>query len=203
MNRRAKYSVELLSIGSIISELHYGLFAREWWFTSNIEPVDVKDGDSFIPGFSCKCEEISGKIYNNPTSAISSLYQRLFETTTKFSDRLNIFVYSIGISDNSCLLSAGSGFNSSFISVIKKNGKAKSPVITQGIEKTGCFINIYVDNQLFKRIEGVDPNQTWKQTGLLKQYEGNALFGLNHYRSQERLAEAKKLYCPPGEWRIR
>ncbi|RIB09003.1 hypothetical protein C2G38_2044679 [Gigaspora rosea] len=143
----------------------------------------VKDGDSFIPGFSCKCEEISGKIYNNPTSAISSLYQRLFETTTKFSgplimgpfsfklDRLNIFVYSIGISDNSCLLSAGSGFNSSFISVIKKNGKAKSPVITQGIEKTGCFINIYVDNQLFKRIEGVDPNQTWKQTGLLKQYE--------------------------------
>ncbi|CAG8822601.1 24380_t:CDS:2, partial [Dentiscutata erythropus] len=168
-----------------------------------------KDNDSFVPGFSCECEENSGEIYNNHTSAISYLYQRLFGTTPKFSgplimgfenieiltkllfdipfrpfsfklDKLHIFVYSIGISDNSCLYSAGPGFNSSFISVIKKDGKAKSAVVIQGIEKTGCFINIYVDNQLFKRIEGVDPNQTWK--------------------SQERLAKTSKLYCLPEEW---
>ncbi|CAG8842456.1 17725_t:CDS:1, partial [Gigaspora margarita] len=99
---------------SIILELHYDLFAREWWFTSNIEePVDsvqnyypfklgiktrtiinekyftitvyiVKDNESFIPGFSCKCEENSEKIYKNSTSANSSLYQQLFGTMTKF-----------------------------------------------------------------------------------------------------------------------
>ncbi|CAG8843233.1 17232_t:CDS:2, partial [Gigaspora margarita] len=192
----------------------------------------VKDNERFTPRFSCECKEKSGEIYNNPTSAISSLYHQLFGTMTKFSsplimgfedkeiltkllfdipfrpfsfklDKLHIFVYSIGISnmsDNSCLYGAGPGFNSSFIYYIKKNGKSTSAVFTQEIEKTGCFINIYIDNQLFKRIEGVDPDTTWKQTGFLKQYKGNALFGLEHHKSQERLAKARKLYCPPKEW---
>ncbi|CAG8843351.1 34186_t:CDS:2, partial [Gigaspora margarita] len=176
--------VELLLTSSIILELHYGLFAREWWFTSNIEePVDgvqnyypfrlgmktitiingkyftitvhiVKDNKSFIPGFSCKCEEKSGKIYKNSTSAISFLYQQLFGTMTKFSGPLIM------------------GFDS----------KSQSAVFTQGIEKTDCFINIYIDNQLFKHIEDVNPDTTWKQTKFLKQYKDNTLFRLEHYK---------------------
>ncbi|CAG8726192.1 10284_t:CDS:1, partial [Cetraspora pellucida] len=44
-------------------------------------------------------------------------------------------------------------------------------VFIQEIEKTDCFINIYIDNQLFKHIESVNSNTTWKQTRFLKQYE--------------------------------
>ncbi|CAG8730464.1 6081_t:CDS:2, partial [Cetraspora pellucida] len=162
-----------------------------------------KDNDGFVLRFSCECEENLEEIYNNPTSAILSLYQCLFGTTTKFSgplimgfedkeiltkllfdipfrpfsfklDKLHIFVYSIGISDNSCLYGAGPGFNSSFISVIKKDSKAKSAVVIQGIKKTG----------------------------FLKQYEGNALFGLNHYRSQESQSLNNNLIGSNGKRRI-
>ncbi|CAG8797887.1 12687_t:CDS:2 [Gigaspora margarita] len=172
MNKRAKYSVELLSTEEPVDGVQnyypfrLGMKTRaiinKKYFTIKVHTV--KDNESLIPGFSCEFEEKSVKIYRNSTNAISSLYQQLFGTATKFSGPLIMAVF------------------------------------TQEIEKTGCFINIYIDNQLFKRIEDVDPNTTWKQTGFLKQYEGNALFGLEHYKSQERLAKARKLYCSPEEW---
>ena len=98
------------------------------------------------PGYICESGSETGKIETTATQAISSLYQRIFNTKTKYSgtsvmglenvdinnqllvdvefqpfsikvDNYNVMVFSIGISSQKDWLGAGAGYMSSFVHV--------------------------------------------------------------------------------------
>jgi len=112
------------------------------------------------PGYICQAGDLTSAIFNNPSSAVTTLYQRLFDNNTKFSgplimghDKIEIseqllegvnfrpfcccigkfwlFVYGIGISSEEHLYYAGSGFKSSFMYSVGK----KRTLFVQEIKK--------------------------------------------------------------------
>ena len=112
MNKRHRqFSVQLLSCGSLVSYLHYGLYAREWWYqphettkdTIHWIPIRVEmktqvelNGRKFtlrvIEGanshsvFCCESEGVIGNYENSATQAISLLYQQIFQVSTKVAE---------------------------------------------------------------------------------------------------------------------
>ncbi|RGB23376.1 hypothetical protein C1646_774587 [Rhizophagus diaphanus] len=117
----------------------------------------VKDYPNSLqqPGYICEAEDLISAIFNNPSAAVTTLYQRLFNNSTKFSGPLImghnkveiseqllegvifcpfgcfigkfwLFVYEIGVSSDEQLYYAGSEFKSSFMYSI---GKKKQRVL--------------------------------------------------------------------------
>ncbi len=104
MLKRRKFTPNLLSISIIDSQLHYGIYAQNWW-----EKVDIKsateikhfavsyhlymlikcelNGKEFIitiisndknflkPGFLCTCGEIKSEVKSSPLAAVKTCYQ--------------------------------------------------------------------------------------------------------------------------------
>ena len=178
MNRR-KLSVNLISNGTIDPNLHFGPFAQDWWFESisqtsiGVRPlIPIRVGmrtetelnnrnfilhvvrgnlsNSCQPGYICESGGETGRIETTATQAISSLYQSIFNTKTKYSgtlimglenddiinqllvdvefqpfsikvDNYNIAIFNIGISSREGWFGAGPGYMSSFVYVYKKN----------------------------------------------------------------------------------
>jgi hypothetical protein len=111
MNKRHReFSVQLLSCGSLVSHLHYGLYAREWWYQPHEATKDtihwipirvemktqvelngrkftlrVAEGVNSHPVFCCESEGIIGNYENSATQAISLLYQQIFQVSTKIA----------------------------------------------------------------------------------------------------------------------
>ncbi|RHZ78939.1 hypothetical protein Glove_153g64 [Diversispora epigaea] len=114
MAKRRELVVALISSGELDSELHYGPFSRNWWFTSSIKkdnnlemmyPIRIGmktqvelNGKNFImrilkgnnisknqPGYTSQCNSDSSEIEDNPTNAITSIYRQVFKTKTKIS----------------------------------------------------------------------------------------------------------------------
>ena len=48
MSSSHKYSVNLLAEGSILADLHYGLFSRNWWIQKTFQ-IDSKSQNLTIP----------------------------------------------------------------------------------------------------------------------------------------------------------
>ena len=48
MSSSRKYSVNLLAEGSILADLHYGLFSRNWWIQRTFQ-IDGKSQSLTIP----------------------------------------------------------------------------------------------------------------------------------------------------------
>ncbi|RHZ90012.1 hypothetical protein Glove_9g308 [Diversispora epigaea] len=113
MSTRRRFTPKLLGIGYIFSELHYGIFARNWWepvslelkntvvtaipfrlymcITCNLIGKDfiltvVKNNKNQLkPGFQCTCECISSEMELYSSTAINSCYQKVFNTKTEYS----------------------------------------------------------------------------------------------------------------------
>nr|CAG8601447.1 5692_t:CDS:2 [Entrophospora candida] len=210
-------SVKLLSSGIIDPDLHYGVHARTWWFQAsknlnNIcywNPICVGMKTQFIlnsknfilhvikgnklnalhPGYCCQCDEISSEVESNPTDAVSNLYQKIFQSSTRISgikalgfesndivqelllniefrpysiqiERINLFIYGLGISKNKEFCGAGNGYISSF-------------------------------NYKFS-------NKWWLE--ILNKHEGKKISGLNNNVTSVILEELKTLACTPNDW---
>src|ERR1051325_741863 len=111
MTKDKNYDVSLVSVGTIDPELHFGPFSLEWWIVCNQEMeflvpiclhmkvVVLLNEHDFIltvvkgskehperPGYICTCESFyTTEPSNSSTNAISTVYQQLFRTKTKFS----------------------------------------------------------------------------------------------------------------------
>ena len=169
MGKRKEYQVSLFSLGFIDENLHYGPFSRDWWETRcitnspglypiriNMKTLVILQSTHFFItviqghtgflqqlGYICEAGDSKSTIFDNPSAAVTTLYQQLFKNGTRFSgslimghDKIEIgeqllkdvnfrpfccfigkfwlFVYGIGISSNEQLYYAGSGFKSSF-----------------------------------------------------------------------------------------
>jgi len=114
MSKRRRFTLNLLGIGHIAQELHYGVFARSWWEPVSLElenktkvltvpfrlymrincnlngkdftiTVVQNNKNKYKPGFLCTCENISSEIESYPSTAINTCYKKVFGTKTEYS----------------------------------------------------------------------------------------------------------------------
>ena len=179
-----------------------------------IRVVQGNKHNNLLPGFLCESLLKSNKeVENDPTSAISKLYKKIFQTKTRFSGAL-----MMGMEDNNILdelvsdlsfqpfmisiqqqikkinimihsigmpakQGAGCGFTSSFIYSKSK----ECALFFQTVNENGCSIRIYKENQLSEEFHGLDPNSVWKKIDILKEWLGITLFGLDNSSVKEKL----------------
>ena len=248
--RHREISVQLLSCGSLVSHLHYGLYAREWWHqpreatndTIYWIPVRVEmktqvelngrkftlrvvEGINSRPVFCCESEGVIGNYENSATQAISLLYQRIFQVSTKIAgtsalgldsqqiinellvdvkfqpysikiDKFSLLVYGIGSSNQNCFLGAGEGYVSSFIHKYKN----ERCIFVQKILGKKCIIEMWRDNVKKNFFEATTPNGVWNKTGILTNINGTKLFGLEHEVTQSMLQQDRIPTCTPNDW---
>ncbi|PKY37420.1 hypothetical protein RhiirA4_450272 [Rhizophagus irregularis] len=157
------------------------------------------------PGYICKAGDLTSAIFNNPSAAVTTLYQRLFNNSTKFSGSLImghnkveiseqllkgvifrlfgyfigkfwLFVYRIGVSSDKQLYYADSGFKSSFMYSI---GKEKQRVLfVQEINTKNSIVNMYQDFELWFTYVGNNPNNVWQKIDVLQKYRDIDIFGI-------------------------
>ena len=109
MSKRKSHTVTLLTKGSILEDLHYGIYARNWWepckFNQVIKPVPYRlhmsvncclnnknfaitvlnDKQTHSPGFHCLCDGKDSGIQQSATAAINNTYNQIFDNKTKYS----------------------------------------------------------------------------------------------------------------------
>ncbi|CAB4461625.1 unnamed protein product [Rhizophagus irregularis] len=188
-----------------------------------IRIVQGNKHNNLLLGFFCESlSESNEEVENDPTSAISNLYKRIFQTETRFSgtllmgmddndilseivsdlsfipfsinmQKINITIHSIGASTNK---GVGSGFASSFIYTRSK----ERALFFQTVNENESSIYIYKENQLSEEFHGSDPNSVWKKMGMLKEWLGETLFGLDNSNVKKKLEQLKKFVCFYNEW---
>src|SRR3954454_9934662 len=114
MSKHKEHNVMLISSGLIIDELHFGPFCHNWWISRpsencknlvllhpiklHIKTLVVLNEKDFIievfenssnygqiPGYICKCDGIQSKLCESLTVAVNSVYEKVFQTKTKYS----------------------------------------------------------------------------------------------------------------------
>src|ERR1700722_6864440 len=222
----SQLSVFLEDKGSLVQELHYGVYSRFWWdfsaennianfpirlgqkvkvyLNGNCFFLTVKKGEKSLPEYYCKSDQVE-ITESSPTKAISTVYANIFKTSTRYSGyiimgwnnedilkilkndveffpticllgKYKIFLYAIGCSSYEKWNYAGSGFKTSIIHTFEK----QQGIFVSQIEDEYCIVEIYQDSQLIKRFIGDSPDDVWKNTGLIQQYNGTQLFGLDN-----------------------
>ncbi|CAB4396433.1 unnamed protein product [Rhizophagus irregularis] len=217
--------VTLITPGSLVSELHYGPYSFFWWAISskdnslfpirlgqqtkvclNREDFILKtqtgfDNTALLPVYFCQ----SGShtvIENSSTKAISTVYKRRFNTSTRYSGyqtmgwndnnileilkqdieytpvtvnvgNYKIFVYNIGISSREKWYYAGSDFQASLIHTYEK----KQSIYVSRFEEKKCIVEIYQECALKRQFIGTTPDEVWQKTGQLQKFTGTQLFG--------------------------
>jgi hypothetical protein len=185
-----------------------------------VRVVQGNEHNNLLPGFLCESLlESNEKAENNPTSAISKLYKKIFKNETRFSGilmmgmedtdilnelvsdlsfqpflinipKIKILIHSIGTPTKQ---GARPGFASSLIHY-------KSAVLFfQTINEDGCSICIYKENKLSEVFHGSNPIDVWKKLEILEEWSGETLFGLNNSDVMEKIEHAK-LTCFHDEW---
>ncbi|CAG8595961.1 9454_t:CDS:2 [Diversispora eburnea] len=215
--------INLITEGILVSDLHYGVFVRNWWVQKTIKnsknqilPISYRlymrvtcklNNELFTLsivqsitnplqlGFVCTCKEKSTEIMTS-TSAAKILYIKKYlnEKLKPFS----VVITSIGYSDNNELNGAGSGFSSSIITRFQ----GKQSIILQQIKNNVCVLDIYQESKKIIQYQDETPNNVWKKSGINKKYNGNDLFGITHPIVQSILHQSpiNRHICMPNEW---
>ncbi len=85
-------------------------------------------------------------------------------------DKLSILVTKLGVLDNNVV-----GYQSSFM--YKYQGKQS--LFVQKIGDKKCQIEVFQKERI-AYYEDISPIEVWKKTGILKNYDGSTLFGIEH-----------------------
>lgn len=176
-------------------------------------------------GYICKCGEIQSEICESATVAISTVYQRVFNTKTKFSGpevlgfdkaiimdellsdlpfhpyifrlgSLQIWIINIGSSSEILTNLAGPRFKSAFIYQYNK----RQALFFQEIEKNHCKVMIFYGSNVCINFIDQSPDLVWIQIGKLCQYNGDQLFGLTNQHTKDLVQTAQIPSCTLDEW---
>ncbi|GBC52457.2 hypothetical protein GLOIN_2v1839589 [Rhizophagus irregularis DAOM 181602=DAOM 197198] len=216
MSKKKQYIVTLLAKGIISEDLHYGIYARNWWepckFNENcINPIPYR----LFMSVNC-CLNNSGT-QQSATAAINNTYSQIFSNKTKYSglavmgfdneaivhelvadisfipifirlDQILIVVSKIGVSSHEGCYGAGPGYLSTLITKYAD----KRSLFVQSI-KDECSLDIYNKGIKLYHNKDTTPNKIWETIGILKKYDGATLFGITDYNIQQILTELNKL----------
>lgn len=214
MVKSKNYDVSLLSVGIIDPKLHFGPFSNDWWTVCNQEmeflvPIRLHmkiiaflNENNFIltvvkgnkehseqPGYLCNCESFfTTEPSKSSTDAISTVYQKMFHTKTRFSgpmimgfdkpaicekllegisfrpyfinlELVRIFVFGIAKSENNQWGYAGIGYKSSFFFQLAK----KRYLFLQEFEEDVCKVTIMQKTTFENVYYGNTPDLVWER----------------------------------------
>ncbi|RHZ86976.1 hypothetical protein Glove_41g95 [Diversispora epigaea] len=177
-----------------------------------IEVFETTSEYGSMPGYICKCDGIQSELYQTLTVAICSVYKRIFGTETKFSgpavmgfdtptisnvllqdlqfrpyffslDKLRIWIMSVGKSNKSEWNLAGIGYKATFIYTFRK----QRCIFVQEFEEDECTLTIYTGENI-------------KLFGILQQYNGKLLFGLEEPQTQHFIQILHIPSCTLNDW---
>jgi hypothetical protein len=248
------YLTTLLTAGKTVSEIHYGPFSYAWWTVDErnindqiklLVPINLGmktltklNGRDFIitvlepdigtspgPRYQATCDSKHSEICSNSSAAITSLYQDLFGTKTKFSgplimgfdqqviveellkniqfqpfevsvEKLRIIVFGIGVSKNQEWNYAGAGYQSSFIDNIGK----KKFLYVQNFTDKKCVLTVYKENELQTIVCGKNPTDVWSKIDHKPEFDANKLFGIDNEYTQALIGQLRIPSCKLEEW---
>ncbi|CAB4435616.1 unnamed protein product [Rhizophagus irregularis] len=108
-------------------------------------------------------------------------------------DKLSILVIKFGDSNKKNMV----GYQSSFMYKYKK----KQSLFLQKIESKNYCIEVFQKKERIAYYIDISPTEVWKKTGILKNYNGNVLFGIEHPITINVLKNYEKLpICSVNEW---
>ncbi|RHZ85698.1 hypothetical protein Glove_62g34 [Diversispora epigaea] len=225
MSKRRRFDVELLELGFITTELHYGIFARNW-FEITIYPIPK---NPYKPGFQCFCNNYLSLIEDSPSKAINSLYHKIFNTNTEYSglaaisfenkeiikrliENIKFFLIFLKIEQ---FLTVVSGFeysekeenyytaDSGYISSIVACYKGQKHLFLLKVQKDECQIEVYQEETHIKTFSGVTPDIVWNKIKIFQKFSGSYIFGITHEQVQKQLQNLKNeefLICTSNRW---
>ncbi|CAG8667729.1 11601_t:CDS:2, partial [Dentiscutata erythropus] len=146
------------------------------------------------------------------SEAITSIYQQAFSTKTRLdgllvmgyddseiykmllSDiyfhpytfkigNLNVIIFEIGKLNNPDWNYAGKGYQSSFVYNFRKT----RTIFFQEFNNNNAIVRIYQNFQEIRIFHDTNPNSVWSKIGILVQFTGSMLFGLEHERTNRRV----------------
>ena len=162
------------------------------------------------PGYVCE-SDITGRVYSSPSEVINETYKKLFNTKTRYSgpsamgfdnetitaellsdvifcpykitfDKLSILIIDLGDSSDNPDNIVGSGYRSSF---------------TYKYQGNQCH---YVQKKIAYYID-ISPTTIWNKTKILRNYNGNTLFGIDHATTIDAFKKYTKLpICNVTGW---
>ncbi|CAB4401772.1 unnamed protein product [Rhizophagus irregularis] len=159
----------------------------------------VSAEDNMKPGYVCK-SDVAAKIYLSASEAVNKTYNNLFNNKTRYSgpsvlgfdnenitkellsdvlfcpfkitvDKLSILIINLGNSNGDM-----SGYQSSFIYKYQD----KQSLFIQKVERKYCYIEVFQNKEKVAYYHDASPTDVWKKTGILKNYNGSILFGIEH-----------------------
>ncbi|RHZ83505.1 hypothetical protein Glove_91g130 [Diversispora epigaea] len=215
----------LITLGFIVSELHYGPYSSYWWLISNKDQtifpirlgqkvkVCLNDEDFFItvqfgsgntallPVYYCQCGlHVVSKA--SPTKVISTAYKYCFNTYTRYSGyqimdwKDKDILESLKKNVQFTPCYTGSGFQASLINTYEK----KQSIFVPRFENKKCIVEIYQESVLKKQFIGKTPNEVWQQTGQLQKFTGIQLFGLDNPITKNLIQQHKIPKCILNDW---
>ncbi|CAG8816432.1 10062_t:CDS:1, partial [Gigaspora rosea] len=176
-----------------------------------VRVVSAEDG--IKPGYVCE-SDIAAKIYLSASEAINKTYNNLFNNKTRYSgpsvlgfddeniiqellsdvlfypfkitvDKLSILIIELGYSNGNNMV----GYRSSFMYKYQD----KQSLFVQRIEDKKCHIEIFQQKEKIVHYSDISPIEVWKKTGILKNYNGNVLFGIEHPTTIDILKNCEEL----------
>ncbi|CAG8480536.1 3279_t:CDS:10 [Scutellospora calospora] len=205
---------KLVVTGTIIPELHYGLEVMIQLNKMSFIIRVVRYIHSHLqPSYICEGSGQSSDIVTSSSNAITSVYQAIFGTKTKFAslsylgleqtetsqkllesvvfylfiievENLSIFVSFLGKISHSNKKTIGYNYTSSLF----YKYKSKQSVFFQRVNNNNSYsIIVYQNSQIVAEYTDNSPNAVWYQTGILKSIPGDTLFAINHLTTLQKL----------------
>ncbi|CAG8480457.1 3967_t:CDS:2 [Funneliformis mosseae] len=194
MNKQPILDIKLVSIGQIVSKLHYRVNSREWWIMRS-DSSDLENGtllypirneiSEILPGYRCHSGSKFSDIETALSYAITSLYQQLFSNSKiKFSRPL-----VLGWDDNELLkASLKDLYFQAF--AIKIDSKILMYITNIGVGKQKNTIESYIASFI----------KVWKNEGFTENIVIHKLFGLEYPMMQKTINAQQIPTCSPTFW---
>jgi hypothetical protein len=176
------------------------------------------------PGYVCE-NDVDGQIHLTASEAINKVYKKFFNTETRFPgpsimgfdneniveqllhgvtfqpfkiqvDNLSIFISKLGATSTENENSIQSGYQSSFISKFR----GKQCLFVQQINDNGYKIDIFHKNEKIASYNNISLNEVWVNTGVLKKYNGETLFGIHHPVTINSIKKNNGPICYVTDW---
>ncbi|CAG8659548.1 6305_t:CDS:1, partial [Scutellospora calospora] len=170
------------------------------------------------PGYICEDSGQSSSIVTSTSMALTSVYQTVFGTKTKFSELAylglnqikttekllkdvvfqpfivkleNIAIYVSSLGQIICSNPNKVGCN--YKAALFYKFKVKQSVFSQCINNDNSYlITIYQDSKIVGKYKSNSPNAVWLQIRILKSISGDSLFAINHPTTLHQLEQVYK-----------
>ncbi|GBB85344.1 hypothetical protein RclHR1_01190020 [Rhizophagus clarus] len=169
------------------------------------------------PGYVCE-SDVDSKIYLSASEAINKTYNKLFNNKTRYSgpsvlgfDNENITQellsdvlfchFKITVDKLSILIIELGDDMIGYLSSFMYKYQGKQSLFVQKIESKYYYIEVFQKKERVPFYSDFSPTKVWEKTGILKNYNGRILFGIEYPATINALKNyAESPICSMNEW---